>query len=120
VQNLLILNTIPILLNKLYIPLVRNSKPSLIKNPEAKEFKKIVKYATIKQKTKKLKGNLSFEMDILIKSRKNYDIDAPLKLLFDSLQGIAYTDDKQIVEIIVRKHLNAEKDGLNILIKEIE
>lgn len=59
-------------------------------------------------------------MDILIHKRKNYDIDATLKLLFDSLENIAYTNDKQIVELIVRKHTEAERDGINIQIEEIK
>jgi crossover junction endodeoxyribonuclease RusA len=58
-------------------------------------------------------------MDILISKRNNYDIDGLLKLLFDSLNGLAYIDDKQIVDLRVRKHLNEIEDKLIIKIEEV-
>ncbi|TLP41051.1 RusA family crossover junction endodeoxyribonuclease [Arcobacter arenosus] len=119
-KNLLILKTIPILLNKLYQPIIRNGRPSIIKNKKAKEFIQLVQMEAIRQKIKKIDGEVSFKCDVLIKDRKNYDIDSVIKLLFDSLNGIAYKDDKFIVELIVRKHTNAEFDGLNILIEEVD
>ena len=90
-----------------------------MKNPEAKEFQRIAQMVARHQKSKVLSGDLSFSMDILINSRRNYDIDAPIKLLFDSLEGIAYKNDNQIVELIIRKHLKAEKDGLVMQIKQL-
>ena len=54
-------------------------------------------------------------MDILICKRKDYDIDA-----FDSLNGLAYKDDKQIVDLRVRKHLNQNEDKLIIKIEDIK
>ena len=59
-------------------------------------------------------------MDILISKRRNYDIDATLKLLFDSLNKIAFEDDKNIIDLRVRKHLNQEEDKLIIKIEEIQ
>lgn len=59
-------------------------------------------------------------MDILISKRRNYDIDATLKLLFDSLNKIAFEDDKNIVDLRVRKHLNQEEDKLIIKIEGIQ
>ena len=115
----LILKTIPTLLNRLYTPICRNGKASLIKNKEAKEFIKLVQMEAIRQKIKIIEGDVSFKCDILIKDRKNYDIDSVLKLLFDSLNGIAYEDDKQIVELIMRKHIDSEYDGLNISIESV-
>ena len=116
---------IPTLLNKLYSPIVKtvNGKqiPGIRKNPEAKQYMDLVKIYAIKQKTKLLKGNkISFKMDVLIKDRKDYDIDAAIKLLFDSLNGIAYKDDKYIVELIIRKHKGAETDKLVIEIEEVK
>ena len=118
-KNLLVLKTIPVLLNKLYQPIIRNGRPSLIKNKKAKDFIKVVQTEAIRQKVKKIDGKVSFKCDILIKDRKNYDIDSIIKLLFDSLNGIAYEDDKQIVELIMRKHIDSEYDGLNILIESV-
>ena len=115
---------IPILLNELYMPKIRYKDgkpyPTIIKNPKAKEYEKLVKIYALKQKVKKLKGKVSFKMDILIKDRKDYDIDAVEKLTLDSLEGIVYDNDKNIIEKISRKHLNAEVDRLIIQIEEIE
>jgi len=58
-------------------------------------------------------------MDILINKRKDYDIDAVEKLVLDSLEGIAYVNDKNIIEKISRKHLKSEDDKLIIEIEEM-
>lgn len=115
------LNHIPTLLNNLYIPIVKpNGKPSIIKNKEAKEFTKYVHFKCLQQKVKPIETDVSFYMDILICKRKNYDIDGLLKLLFDSFNTFAYKDDKQIVDLRVRKHLNQTEDKLIIKIEEIK
>lgn len=114
------LTTIPTLLNRLYTPIVKNGKPSIVKSKEAREFKKYVQMECLRQKVKQKKGKVYFHMDILISKRKNYDIDATLKLLFDSLNKIAYEDDKDIIELIVRKHTDEKEDALIIKIENIE
>ncbi len=114
------LNASQVLLNKLYIPIIRNGTPALIKSKEAKEFTKYVHVECIRQKIKPIKGPILFYMDILISKRRNYDIDGTLKLLFDSLNKIAFEDDKNIVDLRVRKHLNQEEDKLIIKIEEIK
>ena len=114
------LNATQVLLNKLYIPIIRNGTPTLIKSKEAKEFTKYVHIECIRQKIKPIKGPILFYMDILISKRRNYDIDAALKLLFDSLNKIAFEDDKNIVDLRVRKHLNQEEDKLIIKIEGIK
>jgi len=114
---------IPILLNKLYIPNIKyvNGKPTpgIRKNPEAKKYTDLVKIYAIQQKVKLIKGKISFRMDILINKRKDYDIDAVEKLVLDSLEGIAYVNDKNIIEKISRKHLKSEDDKLIIEIEEM-
>lgn len=119
-KQTLIIKQLPTLLNRLYIPTIKNGKPTIIKNKEAKEFTKFIQYECIRSKIKPLEGTISFKCDILIKTRKNFDIDSIFKLLLDSLNKYAYNDDKQIIELIIRKHLNAEYDGLHICIENIE
>ena len=46
------LNASQVLLNKLYIPIIRNGNPSLIKSKKAKEFTKYVHIECIRQKIK--------------------------------------------------------------------
>ncbi len=118
-KNIIQLDAIPVLLNNLYKPIIKAGKPALIKNPEANEFKRIAQMVARHQRSQVLSGDLSFQMDILINSRRNYDIDAPIKLLFDSLEGIAYKNDNQIMELIIRKHLKADRDGLVMKIEQL-
>lgn len=110
---------LPTLLNRLYIPIIKNGKPSIIKNPKTKEFTKYINDICLINRVKPFKKDISFYMDILISKRNNYDIDGLLKLLFDSLNGLAYIDDKQIVDLRVRKHLNETEDKLIIKIEEV-
>ena len=44
------LNANQVLLNKLYIPIIRNNKPTIIKSKEAKEFTEYVQIECIRQK----------------------------------------------------------------------
>ena len=114
------LNASQVLLNKLYIPISKGNIVTIVKSKEAKEFTKYVHIECIRQKIKPIKGPILFYMDILISKRRNYDIDGTLKLLFDSLNKIAFEDDKNIVDLRVRKHLNQEEDKLIIRIEEIK
>lgn len=115
------LELIPTLLNNLYTPIVKpNGRAGMIKSKDAKEFTKYVQMKCLQQKVKPISGDVLFYMDILICKRKNYDIDAVLKLLFDSFNGYAYKDDMQIVDMRVRKHYGAEKDALVIKIEEVK
>ena len=41
-KNLLILKSIPTLLNRLYVPIIRNAKPSIMKSKDGKESTKLI------------------------------------------------------------------------------
>ena len=74
----------------------------------------------IRQKSKVLKGDLSVKIDFCLKSKtKDKDIDSFLKLLFDGMNGYAYEDDKQIVELIVRKHRDQPVSQITVLIQKL-
>jgi len=49
---------------------------------------------------------------------KNIDLDNVIKIVCDGLNGIAYTDDKQIVSLIATKQW-AKEEYLEIEIKEL-
>ena len=115
------LELLPTLLNNLYIPIVKaNGKPGIVKNKDAKQFCKYIQMKCLQQKAKVTSKDVLFHMDILICKRKNYDIDALLKLLFDSFNGLVYKDDEQIVDLRVRKHRKQTEDKLIIKIEEIK
>lgn len=120
-RHQLILKFIPMLLNRLYVPIVRNGKASMIKNPAAKQSRDHIFYEAMRQKVnKKLDGDLSMKIDFCYKGKRNKDIDGLLKLLFDSLNNVCYHDDEQIVELIVRKHRNQKEDEVIISLEPVE
>ena len=121
-KNLLILKSIPTLLNRLYIPIIRGGSPSIIKSKDGKESTKFIQMEAIRQKANKmLTGGLSMKIDFCIKKGKREpDIDAVLKLLMDSLEDVMYKNDKSVKFLQVAKHLNQDESELVILVEEIE
>ena len=73
-------------------------------------------YTIPKSKSKKVKTLM--EMG-LIRPQKKPDADNVLKAVADSLNGIAYKDDAQIVDVSVRKYY-AEQGFIKITLEEIE
>ena len=120
-HNLLKLKSIPILLNRLYIPIIRNRKPSIMKSKDGKESTKLIQMECIRQKANKtLDGDLSMKIDFCIaKGKKEPDIDSVLKLLMDSLENVMYKNDKQIKFLQVAKHLNQDDSELIVLVEEL-
>ena len=111
----------PTPLNRLYTPIVRGGRPSIILSKQARESKKLVQMEVLRQKQNKiLKGSLSFKMDVIVSKVKSPDIDGLLKMLLDSFEGLCYTNDKQINELIVRKHLNQGYDEIVISVEKLD
>lgn len=120
-KNLLVLKSIPTLLNRLYQPTIRNGSPSIRKSKDGKESTKFIQMEAIRQKANKmLTGDLSMKIDFCIKKGKREpDIDAVLKLLMDSLEDVMYKNDKSIKFLQVAKHLDQDESELVILVEEL-
>ena len=115
----------PTPLNRLYTPILKwfNNKQiaSIVLSKESREAKKLIQSMVLQQKQDKmLSGPLLFYMDIDVKKEKSPDIDALLKQLFDALEDLCYKNDKQILDLRVRKHLNQGEDKITIKIDKIE
>lgn len=115
----------PTPLNRLYTPILKwfNSKQiaSIVLSKESRQAKKLIQAMVLQQKQDKmLMGPLSFYMDIDVKKEKSPDIDALLKQLFDALEDLCYKNDRQILDLRVRKHLNSGEDKITILIDKIK
>ena len=111
----------PTPLNRLYKPIIKSGYPSIIISKEAREAKKYIQTEVIRQKqNKRLTGHLKFYMDVDVKKVKSPDIDALLKQLLDAFEGLCYENDKQILDLRVRKHLNQGEDKITILIDNIQ
>ena len=70
-----------------------------------KTFKEVVAFEARRSMKghKRLEGPVSVMMDIWFASRRS-DLDGPVKLVLDSLNGIVWEDDRQVVELSVGKH----------------
>lgn len=61
---------IPTLLNRLYIPIIKNGKPTIIKNPKSKEFTRYINDLCLVKRVKPFQKDVLFYMDILISKKK--------------------------------------------------
>jgi Holliday junction resolvase RusA-like endonuclease len=75
---------------------------------EARAYKETVGYLCLAQRTKPYAGNVAVTLRVFRK-RKSGDADNFCKVLLDSLQGHAYINDKQVIEVHV--YLGDDKDN---------
>jgi len=66
-----------------------------------------------------IKDNVSLSCVVYHKDRRNRDIDNTNKLIFDSLSGIVFEDDKQIKELYIRKEVDTQNPRVTIEIMEV-
>ena len=71
--------------------------------PEYRNYK-VVAGMTARSQCKHRPTDKDLKLEIDMYQRFGGDIDGRLKPLLDSLNGVIYIDDKQVVEIVVRKH----------------
>jgi len=56
----------------------------------------------------------------LFRPMRRGDIDGPVKALFDALNGIAWEDDSQVVELHLRRGDDKERPRVEVSIHEVE
>lgn len=61
---------------------------------------------------------LACKQNIILPTKKP-DIDNCIKVILDSLNGIAYKDDSQIVEVIAVKRWTEEQERIEFVLEEI-
>ena len=81
-------------LNRLY----RNVRGMTLLSREGREYKKRAGLMALQQRVRPLAGPLCVVAHVFRPERRG-DLDNTAKALFDSLNGIAWDDDSQIVEI---------------------
>ena len=112
----------PIPLNRVY----RNFHGIMVMSPEAKKWKKYAGLQAMAAGIRKLPGAVSVTITLHPKSKKDgtaskirVDIDSCAKLLLDSLNGLAYSDDKQVERLLVVLGDPCTDGGLTVELKEI-
>lgn len=76
--------------------------------------------ARMQWKGKELGGELAVRAVVYFPDRKRRDIDNILKCLLDSLTGIAWVDDSQIVSLTLERYLDRTNPRLELEVVEIE
>jgi Holliday junction resolvase RusA-like endonuclease len=104
------LNVLPPSANTLY----RTNKRNRIYKPAPiKDFNEYVK--SVIHFEELLTQNLKLEIEIFI--MRDRDIDNSLKILLDSFNGVIYKDDKQVIELNIRKIKITKKLDIKSIIK---
>lgn len=79
----------------------RNFRGRMVVSSEAKAYKEQAAWLAKAGGAQMLEGALSLSVDVY-RARKAGDLDNKLKIVLDSLQGVLYANDSQIVEIHAR------------------
>ena len=63
-----------------------------------KEYERLVGWSAVQAGVKSIEGSVGIEAVFYFKNRKTPDLDNCVKALLDGLEGIAYKNDRQVVE----------------------
>lgn len=70
----------------------------MVKTDEAKRYQGAVRLRGLQVRARPLEGAVSVSISVFRKARRG-DLDGFLKLILDSLQGVAFENDSQVVEL---------------------
>jgi crossover junction endodeoxyribonuclease RusA len=88
----------------------------MVVSPEAKAYK-LRAWAEAKNvRHQPFDGPVKLTLD-WYRARRMGDLDNRLKVTLDALRGVLYHDDKQVVEIVARRH-ESPKDGRLVVLVE--
>jgi len=86
--------------------------------PQTKEYENLVGWVAKSAGCRPVEGPVSVALSVYVKGR--LDADNIAKSILDGLNGVAYEDDDQVVELVVRKHKvqRKEEERVEIEIRE--
>ena len=94
----------------------RNYRGITVTSEEARAYKCEVAYRARSAGVEPLAGDVVLTLHIY-RPRRAGDLDNRIKLLVDSLNGIAYTDDSQIVEIHAFRHDDRARPRVEVAVE---
>ena len=89
---------------------------------EGKEWKEYVQFLAL-SKARSINWKMikaSVKADIVFYLKRGRDIQGSLKLLFDSLEGIVYDNDKRVVDFRVIKGYDKGKPRIEVSIEDVK
>jgi len=97
---------------------VRGRKAFVYTPPDTKEYEKLVGWVAKSVGCRPVEGPVSVSLNVY--ARGKLDADNIAKSILDGLNGIAYDDDDQVIELLVRKHKvkRKEEERVEIEIRE--
>ena len=100
---------------------VRGRKAFIYTPPATREYEKLVGGVARCAGCKPLNGPLAVKLHLFIRGRSG-DVDNYCKSILDGLNGVAYEDDDQVIELLVRKHKvkRKEEERVEIEIREFK
>ena len=81
----------------------RNFRGRMVVSAEAKAYKEQVAWIARAAGVEMLDGNVAVTMKVYRQAKRG-DLDNAAKILLDSLIGVAYADDSQIVRIVAERY----------------
>lgn len=97
----------------------RNARGRMVVSSEARRYKRDVASLVSPINVAFVSKLLVAVKMVLYRPRRSGDLDNRLKVVLDSLNGIAYEDDKQVVEIHAYRHDDKENPRVEIEISEL-
>jgi crossover junction endodeoxyribonuclease RusA len=106
--------------NNIYRSLVLPGKkmPIRVKTGQAKSYHTQVKQICTAERVRPFIGPVTVNIDVY-RPRRVGDLDGTFKIVFDSLKGWAFEDDKQIEEIYAKRHDDKLHPRVEITIQEL-
>lgn len=89
--------------------------PIVYTTDEARDYKKQVALLGKVNGWRPFDGDVSIKIDVW-RPRKIGDLDGPLKVGLDALNGVAWTDDKQVVHLEATRHDDKENPRAEITV----
>lgn len=97
----------------------RKTRGRMVVSSEARRYKRDVASLVSPINVAFVSKSLVAVTMVLYRPRRSGDLDNRLKVVLDSLNGIAYEDDKQVVEIHAFRHDDKKNPRVEIEISEI-
>ena len=97
----------------------RNYRGRTVVSAEAKNYKKIVRLQAQHRGIRPFAGPVAVYLRVY-RARKSGDLDNSIKVLLDALCGVAYADDKQIVELHSWRHDDPENPRVEVEVRRVE
>jgi Holliday junction resolvase RusA-like endonuclease len=106
--------------NHLYKNTCRNGYSTTYLTPEGKALKEQYQWeAKAQWRGPQLEGDISVSVTFYFATKRKRDLDNQNKLMLDALTGIAWEDDSQIAELLLRRGFDSASPRIRIEVSQM-